>query len=103
MISVFSSMPSLSAILIVALTVWGLAWIIADSKISFPVRVAIAETLGKDSIFLTLLECPPCLSFWLGLGISVLSGLKLFSIAMAFICTGFSLLCWTYVEGNRKD
>ena len=83
----------------ICLAVFGVAWIIADSKISLPVRRRIAAAFGEDSFFLTLLECPPCLSFWLGFGMGLVLGYPIFTtIVLAPICTATSLLFWSHVE-----
>src|SRR3990172_5118683 len=47
--------------------VWGLAWVIADSKLSLPLRLAVVARSGEDGFWIKLLECPACLSFWLGI------------------------------------
>jgi hypothetical protein len=47
--------------------VWGLAWIIADSRASLSFRDWVADTFGEESRAMHLFECPACLSFWLGL------------------------------------
>ena len=95
-------MPSLSATFYTCLVVFGMAWIIADSKISIPVRKWIAGRVGEKSLFLTLIECPPCLSFWLGF----FAGTFIFStwaaaLTLPWICAGFSIVFWTIVERNR--
>jgi len=93
-------MPPFGEISAVALGVFGVSWIIADSKISLPVRRLVAKMLGADSLLLTLLECPPCLSFWLGLGAAFLLHWVRFAVVMAPLCTAVSLLLWSYV--NRE-
>jgi len=47
--------------------VWGAAWVIADSKLTLPFRNGAAAAFGEDTWPMDLLECPACLSFWLGL------------------------------------
>ena len=91
-------LPSLSDAVTISLAVFGVAWIIADSKISLPVRKAIATRLGADSLLLTLLECPPCLSFWLGIAAAFLLGDGRSAIVLAPLCTAISLILWTYVD-----
>jgi len=92
-------LPSLSSLLIIAISAFGLAWVIADSKISLPGRKIIAGKLGPDSLFLAFLECPPCLSFWIGLGTGIfLLHLGFFSLLIAFFCTAISLILWTFVQ-----
>ena len=65
-----------NAALIVAvfqLTVFGLAWIVGHSKLTQAPRETIASwgrmgmRAGFAGFFLNLIECPACLSFWLGL------------------------------------
>lgn len=84
--------------LFVLLAVFGVAWVIADSKISLPFRHRVADQLGFESLFLTLLECPPCLSFWIGLGGGLIAGLGLRAVSLAFACVGFSVLAWAFVK-----
>jgi hypothetical protein len=92
--------PSISTILYVCMSVFGLAWIIADSKISLPIRKKIAAQVGEASLILTLLECPPCLSFWLGGIVGVVMGLGLGAVGLAFVCVAFSLIAWSFVGGE---
>jgi hypothetical protein len=89
----------LSEAILVCLFVFGVAWVIADSKISVPFRRA--EVFGEDSFVLALLECPPCLSFWLGLFSGLGLGLGLASVALGFVSTAFSVIAWTFV--SRED
>jgi hypothetical protein len=96
-------MPPFGEITAAALGVFGVSWIIADSKISLPARRLAAKTLGADSLLLTLLECPPCLSFWLGLGAAFLLHWASFAIVMAPLCTAVSLLLWSYVEKTNRE
>lgn len=94
-------MPSLANTLLYALGCFGLAWVIADSKISLPIRVWIMAKTGEGPL-LMLLECPPCLSFWIGLftGIFLLH-LGFISIPFAFVCVAISLLLWTFAGSSR--
>jgi hypothetical protein len=74
--------------------VWGAAWVIADSKLSLPLRDWAADTFGEDGRIVQLLECPACLSFWLGLGVG-LFGLDmslLFSIMFGLFACGISII-----------
>jgi hypothetical protein len=48
--------------------VWGAAWAISDSKLTLPLRLAVVARFGDQSRIIQLLECPACLSFWLGIG-----------------------------------
>jgi len=76
--------------------VYGLAWIVADSKLSYPFRRQVASTFGADSLLLALLECPVCQSFWYGLaaGFFFLNlGLWL-SLAFALIAVTSSAVLW---------
>jgi hypothetical protein len=95
-------MPPFGEISATALSVFGVSWIIADSKISLPFRRLVAAKLGADSLLLTLLECPPCLSFWLGLGAAFLFHWASFAVVMAPLCTAVSLLLWSYVEKANR-
>ena len=95
-------MPPFGEISAGALSVFGISWIIADSKISLPIRRAIAAKLGLESLFLALLECPPCLSFWLGLAAAYLLHWMAFAVVLAPLCTAVSLLLWSYVEKNNR-
>jgi hypothetical protein len=93
-------MPILSTIIVICMATFGLAWIIADSKISIPFRTWIARHTGEDSIVLMLLECPPCLSFWIGLFFGIGYGLGLYSILIAFVTTCFSVIAWAIVGSD---
>ncbi len=95
-------MPPFGEISAVALGVFGVAWIIADSKISLPIRRVVAARFGAESLFLALLECPPCLSFWLGLGAAFLFHWAHFAVVLAPLCTAVSLLLWSYVEKANR-
>lgn len=92
-------MLPLDQILSICLFVFGAAWIIADSKISLPFRHWIVEKYGPESFLIQGLECPPCLSFWLGFFVGVIPYHSL-TIGMTTgpICTAFSILAWTYVQ-----
>ena len=87
----------------IALAVFGVAWIIADSKISLPVRRLVAKLLGDDSLFLALLECPPCLSFWLGIAAAFLMKQPRSAIVLAPLCTAVSLVLWAFVLRRDSD
>jgi hypothetical protein len=95
-------MPPFGEIASTALSVFGVSWIIADSKISLPFRRFIAAKLGADSLLLALLECPPCLSFWLGLATAFLLHWGHFAVVMAPLCTAVSLILWSYVEKANR-
>jgi hypothetical protein len=95
-------MPPFGEIAAAALGVFGVSWIIADSKISLPFRRFVAAQLGADSLLLTLLECPPCLSFWLGLASAFLLHWARFAVVMAPLCTAVSLVLWAYVEKTNR-
>jgi len=82
------------------LAVFGIAWIISDSKISLPVRVAIAKRLGTESALVTFLECPACLSFWIGLGVGfgAFGSFGFAALLFAPACSAVSLLLWTWMN-----
>jgi len=74
--------------------VYGLAWIVAESKLSFPFRREVASAFGADSLFLALLECPVCQSFWyaliagfffLGLGFWLAMGFALVAVCSSAV------------------
>ena len=96
-------MPTAAEFIVIALAVFGVAWIIADSKISLPARRLVAKHLGAESLFLTLLECPPCLSFWLGLGAAFLLHQGRSAVVLAPLCTAVSLILWAYVEKANRS
>lgn len=88
------------------LSIFGLAFCVGASKISLPFRAAIdpgnkIDGPGKlaRTWFLTLLECPACLSVWLGLAAVVAdvappvfgSGIQ-GGVFCAFYCCATSLL-----------
>lgn len=85
----------MSDILFTAGAIWGAAWVIADSKLTLPVRSALASRFG-ESWLLSLLECPACTSFWLGLLFSPIAGpfqrlqFALFTCGMSFLLATFA-------------
>jgi len=52
-------------LLVYAVSAFGLAWCISNSKISFPLRLRLAEL--RWTWTLALLECPACTGWWLGI------------------------------------
>lgn len=55
------------------LATFGLSYIVGRSKISLPVREALAALhRGPVDFLLELVECPACLGFWLGLAAALL-------------------------------
>jgi hypothetical protein len=95
-------MAPLNEIVAVAVAVFGVAWIIADSKISLPFRRFVAAQLGAESLLLSLLECPPCLSFWLGLAAGQMLHRGYSSLFLAPFCTAVSVVLWAYVEKANR-
>jgi hypothetical protein len=93
-------MPILSRIIVICMAVFGCAWIIADSKISLPLRKWIASWSGEQSIILMLIECPPCLSFWLGLATGIGLGLGFYAFPLALVTTCFSVVIWALIGGE---
>ena len=85
--------------------VWGLAWVIADSKISLPFRRFIAETTGEDGWPVRLLECPACLSFWLGLGAGGFLHMGFWgAIALGLFACGISIVLAALTIGvNHRE
>lgn len=76
--------------------IYGIAWIVAESKISYPLRREVANTLGPESLVLTLLECPVCQSFWYGLaaGFFILHLGFLLSLAFSLVAVTSSAVLW---------
>lgn len=89
----------LSQLIPICLAAFGVAWIMADSKISLPARHWVVSKLGSESLLIQFLECPPCLSFWLGLawGIFVFHSF-LTALFLAPVCTAFSIIAWSFVN-----
>ncbi len=89
------------------LAIFGLAWIIADSKISYLLRLKIAQSRYWQ--LNTFLECPACTSFWIGLvtGAWMVSGSPLWvivhSIAFGLASSGSSLLLFLAVRRLEKE
>jgi len=52
-------------LLVYAVSAFGLAWCISNSKVSYPLRLRLAE--AGSVWMLALLECPACLGWWLGI------------------------------------
>ncbi len=84
-------------LLIWSLAAFGFSWVLADSKISLPMRIAIDQPgLGVRARrwFLILLECVACTGFHVG-WISQLVGLAPFNhwyVAAFFTCASNLLL-----------
>jgi hypothetical protein len=73
--------------------VWGAAWVIADTKLSLPLRDWAADTFGEDGRILQLFECPACLSFWLGLAAGGFMHMGFFgAIAFGIFACGISII-----------
>ena len=83
---------------IVILGIFGIAWVIADSKISLPLRKIVA---ARSIWAVTLLECPACLSFWFGLAAGFGMRLGAEAILFAFACTATSLVLYSLAGGPR--
>lgn len=88
------------ALFVFSIWVFGIAYCAGHAKISLPFRTWLAKISGPDETtagnwLLALIECPACLSWWLGL-VSWLFRLTpphLFSWwASAFYCCATSLL-----------
>lgn len=78
--------------------IWGASWVIADSKISLPVRFWVAERTRLHWL-LDLLECPACLSFWIGLAVAfLLLDLRWLAIPFALASCGISLVLFLIVQ-----
>lgn len=79
---------------------FGLAWVIADSKLTYPFRKAWADTQrSSPAVFLlALFECPACLGWHLGWA-GYLFGIAPFTSwwQAAFFTCGSSLLLAKYV------
>jgi len=85
--------------------IYGLAWIVAESKLSYPLRREVANTLGPSSLVLILLECPVCQSFWYGLaaGFFILRlGLWL-SLAFSLVAVTSSAVLWNLTRGGEPE
>ena len=83
--------------------IYGLAWIVAESKLTFPLRREVANTLGADSLILVLLECPVCQSFWYGLAAGFFF-LRLgfwFSLAFALVSVCSSAVLWRVTQEGQ--
>lgn len=93
---------------------FGLAWIIADSKASRPVRRLVAYFAEHEaasratrviaSLVLALLECVACLGFWIGL---VVGWYLAPALGGTRIVLALSLACYTaglnFVIGRKTD
>lgn len=82
------------------LAIWGLSWIVADSKISLPIRLGISLRGPPWSTWvLSFLECPACTSFWLGLATAVIFlDLRWLAIPFALASCGTSLVLFILVR-----
>lgn len=90
-----------------SISVFGFCWVIGASKITLPPRnllnnLAAPTTRQKplrvvSSFLLSLVECPACLGFWVGLvvGFQICAQLgqpRLLAIALGFYTTGVNFL-----------
>lgn len=87
-------MPAPYLLLLALAAIYGWAWIVSSSKISLPFREWVARQTPEDSLFLTLIECPVCLSFHGGwIAGAFVFGLGFFGcIALALVATTFAVL-----------
>ncbi len=48
---------------------FGFSWVLADSKLTYPFRVAFGDTQKSHAAawFLMLIECPACTGWWVGI------------------------------------
>lgn len=98
-------MPTPFATIFALGVIWGLAIVVADSKVSLPLRVWIVAKTGEEGWPIKFLECPMCQSFWYGL----LAGLFVFrlgfaALAFAFLSYGFSWCVMTWgLKGNHHE
>jgi hypothetical protein len=73
--------------------VWGAAWVIADSKLSLPFRHWVVSKWGNESKPIEFLECPACLSFWLGLAAGGFMHMGVFgAIGFGLFACGVSII-----------
>ncbi len=63
-----------TALFVYTFAAFGIAYICGFSKISYPFRVRLGQTVAGN-FFMSLIECPACFGFWLG--------------ALAGICASF--------------
>ena len=96
-------MPAALSWITTLAAIYGVAWIVAESKISYPLRREVAAALGPESFVLALLECPVCQSFWYGLaaGFFILRlGLWL-SLAFSLVAVTSSAVLWNLTLGGE--
>jgi len=80
--------------------VWGAAWVIADSKLSLPLRIWIVKRVGFEGWAIKLLECPACLSFWLGVAAGGFMRMGFFgAIAFGLFACGLSFILAAFTIG----
>lgn len=89
------------------LAIWSLSWIIADSKISLPARLWLAQSEFNIHLRgwpLTLAECPACLSFWIGLAVALIFfHLEWLAIPFALVSCGISLVLFLEVQRLSRE
>lgn len=68
----------------------GLSYVLSGSVIGRPLRFIWCSTLKHLhlSYFWSIMTCPPCNAWWVGLGVGLAYGLGLNSLALAFATCG---------------
>jgi len=85
------------------LAAFGVSYIVGFSKISFPFRVTLGNS--KSTLlhwFLDLIECPACVSTWLGFfyGVAKSEGLPIHNRALTVLLYGTSTSATSFVLGR---
>lgn len=92
------------------LVVWGLAFALGQTRVTYWLRAWLAKSAA--TVWVTqMLECPMCVGFWLGLGLSLTGAFSptadlvfneakyppyrlVMSVADGFFALGFNALAW---------
>lgn len=87
------------SLLLTLLALYGLAWVLAESKISLPVRNELEVKGNVGRFVLALMECPACFGFWEGLVAgSFVFGPKISAVGFGFAVTASNLLLHAIVH-----
>lgn len=88
---------------VLTIAAFGLAYVIGHSKITLPLRAWIDPGMPISSLWrafrmfvVTLLECPACLGFWIGVFFALYSGFDLRTI----LVVGFYVAATNFIIGR---
>jgi hypothetical protein len=94
--------PSITCML--TLVAFGMTYVVTGSEIGFGIRFLWCWMLQWNRVsryFWALVRCPPCNSWWMGLGLGILAGgTATAGFQLAFVSCGFVALIQALLGGN---